>query len=601
MSGNWTPENPGYGVPAEMRADAGRRQSHAGSLRSAAGAASSALGQATDAWQGLAAAALSLKSPRYLAELGVLADQADHHAAALLAYANEVESIQLEQTALKRSEADARRSLARVSRERADEQRSVANDPEGSRGEAYRLQAREESLRSELGRVSGQLAQLAARRSSADSAAVAKLTSAEARGGLAGFGATAGVFGQSHVSLGRMPSLDELNDLTEVELATVIAMHPELAATLAADVSPEQGAAWWATLTEGQQAALVVGAASLIGALPGMSPVIRSAANRVNAVHRERAIDSRLLELLPRVPGGPDAFLRSENHDEYRDLLAEKEYWSKVAAGEKQVYLYGPDNGALIEMAGDPLSAKSALFVVPGTNTAIKSFMSSNAFTAFAEYQVANADARGPVVAFTILAGPMPHLSLDPFDGPQNNAIATASGAKYARFVNEIHTTMPSLPTLSYEHSAGSQVGSAAEQNGAHFDIRYLAAGVGATDGFQANPDTKYFSAQAPDDINRYYGGLQLGGVGYGVGPEEFADIQLIDTGVSPEEAEENLRQIAIAAAVPGAGIAALPAVADLVASSIEHHNWLMSSDESLNGPILRSVRRELLSLGGAS
>ena len=80
-------------------------------------------------------------------------------------------------------------------------------------------------------------------------------------------------------------------------------------------------------------------------------------------------------------------------------------------------------------MAGDPRTAKSALFVVPGTNASISEFTSDNPTTGFANWQVERSVPPGCVLAFTVLTGPMPYLTPDPVDfwsnGPQNNAFAT--------------------------------------------------------------------------------------------------------------------------------------------------------------------------------
>ncbi|MDQ1215472.1 alpha/beta hydrolase [Microbacterium arborescens] len=423
------------------------------------------------------------------------------------------------------------------------------------------------------------------------------LTSPEARGGLSGILANSVGLPGSAAASGRTPSLEQLAELSEIELAILFALQPGLARQLQSESQPADVAAWWRTLTTDQQTAFVRGAPALIGSLGGIAPASRVAANLVNAHHRIQAIDAEQASTaaLAAERGGrysmPGALANAST------LAQEREYLERAVRGDIQLYLYDPEQGALIEMTGDPATAKSVLFVVPGTNTTMQSFMGSGTITDVAEWQVQSADRRAPVIAFTVLAGPMPQLSADIFDGPQNNTIATAAGVNYARFVSEIDAALPSMPTLSYEHSAGSQVGSSAERNGAHFDIRYLAAGVGATDGFRTNADTKYFAAQAPDDINRYYAGFQAGDIGYGVAPEEFDGIKIIDTGVSPAETVDNLRRIGFHATSP-TGIVALPATIELLARSVEHHNWLMTSNEETNGPVLRSVQQLHRELG---
>lgn len=43
-----------------------------------------------------------------------------------------------------------------------------------------------------------------------------------------------------------------------------------------------------------------------------------------------------------------------------------------------------------------------------------------------------------------------------------------------------------------------------------------------------------------------------------------------------------------------------LPATIELLARSVEHHNWLMTSNEETNGPELRSVQKLHRELGAA-
>ena len=102
-----------------------------------------------------------------------------------------------------------------------------------------------------------------------------------------------------------------------------------------------------------------------------------------------------------------------------------------------------------------------------------------------------------------------------------------------------------------------------------------MSAAVGAVGPYHPSSDTIYYAAQGPDDINRYYAGLRLGYIGFDVPPERFAGVSIIETGL------------------PGfnpwkVATGAMPLIA---MDSIEHHNALMSDDESVNGPVLHRVR----------
>lgn len=199
---------------------------------------------------------------------------------------------------------------------------------------------------------------------------------------------------------------------------------------------------WWAGLGEDQQDALVSAMPGFIGALNGVPALSRVAANRLLAAEQLRKIRSQ--RSFADVDGAPT--LRSE-FGAGDDLIR---YLERVVAGEVQLYLWQPENGAVIEMSGNPETARSALFVVPGTNASISEFTSTIPTTRFAGRLARDADPAGSVVAFTVLTGPMPYLTADPFDlwsnGPQNNAFAAARAPELAAFEKGIFATLPGRP-----------------------------------------------------------------------------------------------------------------------------------------------------------
>jgi hypothetical protein len=235
-------------------------------------------------------------------------------------------------------------------------------------------------------------------------------------------------------------------------------------------------------------------------------------------------------------------------------------------------------------MSGDPSRATSALFVVPGTNTEAASFFGDQPITRFADWQTRAGE--GSVVSFTVMTGPMPQLSeMRLGGGPQFNTYATQRAPEYANFVQGVEAAAPGLWTMSYEHSYAGAIGSAAEAYGGIVDARFMAATVGAIGPYTPAPETRYFAAQAPDDINRYYAGLRLADLGFGVPPESFPGVRVVDTGL-PGLNPSNLL---------------VGDSAHIVADSIDHHNALMSDDESINGPVLYSVYSLLIAQGNES
>lgn len=367
-------------------------------------------------------------------------------------------------------------------------------------------------------------------------------------------------------------TLDDIATLSHAQLTAEVAHSPAALQSILDSTAPAVASTWWGGLTLATRAQLVHDVPDLIGALDGLPAEVRVAANRVGARERLGRLDVLLTGLVTHED--------SPSAGDLDALERERAYLTKVALGLVQLYLYNPIRGSIVEMAGDPAAATGILFVVPGTNASIATFMNDDPVTSFANWQVQHADPSAPILAFTVLAAPMPQISVDLASGPQNNTIATAAGADYARIVKGIDAAFPGLPTLSYEHSAGSQVGSAAEMAGARFTARFLAAGVGATDGYTTVPGTAYYATQAKDDINRYYAGFQMGDIGYGIGPEEFPGITIVDPGFSEK---------------PTGTVTAM------LAEGLTLHNRLFSGDGSANGTVLKDVRLLLTSLADES
>lgn len=210
--------------------------------------------------------------------------------------------------------------------------------------------------------------------------------------------------------------------------------------------------------------------------------------------------------------------------------------------------------------------------------------------TGFADWQVTAAGSS--VVAFTVMTGPMPQIGLDQnpvMDGPQWNRFAEDRGAEYAAFIRGVEAAQPNLWTMSYEHSYGGGVGSAAESHGGTVDARFLAAAVGAVGPYEPHPGTTYFAAQATDDINRYYAGLGVGPLGFTVAPESIPGVHVVDSGIPGPDWP----------AVVGYGLTGNPFyVPGIVADSVDHHQVLMSDDERVNGTVLDTVRSILKDKG---
>jgi len=377
-----------------------------------------------------------------------------------------------------------------------------------------------------------------------------------------------------------LPLLARLADHDGAAATRLLAAHPEWVAVLRR-ARPETIARWWNSLTPTTAAALTATIPAVIGNLDGVAIAARIAANRSRVTARIEELRRQRLEA--QLTADPlTARFRSPSaqaDSRLRAIDAEIAYFEAVQDGRKQLYAWDPDHGSLIEMSGDPAQATAALFVVPGTNTRAESFFGDEPISRFADWQVRNASP-GSVVALTVMTGAMPQLDKLLTEGPQYNGFAQERGVEFANVVIGVNAAQPSLWTMSYEHSYASAVGSSAEIHGATLDARFLAGGVGAVGPYVPNPDTAYYAAQAPDDINRSYAGLRLGGLGFDIPPESFPGITIVNSGIPGTDPLE----LAYGPVAPPF----------IIGDSVAHHNALMSDDENINGDVLHAVQKLL-------
>lgn len=134
-----------------------------------------------------------------------------------------------------------------------------------------------ESLTTQINTANMRMTQLASQRSAADSTAIMGLTGTASRGS---FATTGGVLGGVDAST---ITLQQLQGLSQPDLATLLSLHPEIVDRLLSDTDPNDAAAWWAGLSLDQQDVLALGAPALIGALNRLPVMVRVATNKVNA------------------------------------------------------------------------------------------------------------------------------------------------------------------------------------------------------------------------------------------------------------------------------------------------------------------------------
>lgn len=495
MSAQWTLEDPGAGIPAEVRAEAGRRDTMSSLAQSAAGNSTSAA--PTGGWLGEAASALTGKTAQFSTELHILRDHAATHAGILRRYAAEIEAIKAEHTAVASSHQQATYHLARAERQHD----AIAMFVDGAIvDEKARLASRIHSLESDIAGLNAHLRNLADRRAAADSTAIMGLTSPEARGGLSGMLANSVGIPGSASSNGRTPSLQQLAELSEVELAILFALQPGLARQLQSETQPADVAAWWGALTTDQQTAFVLGAPALIGSLGGITPLGRRAANQVNAHHRIQAIEA---EQASRAALASERGGRYSTPGTFDDALdREREYLQRVVSGEVQLYLYDLDNFSIIEMIGTlGPNTTSVTTYVPGTYTSKFSFFNTENGVA----QVGDWMNRRDPNMFTFVWKEGPFPGEDHNSGSANflrigeaneEERTLKTGELLAQFQNEIAASsshIASAESIARGHSWGLAAATASEIAGAHYDQVHSIAGAGMPSAWEPDPQTAYF------------------------------------------------------------------------------------------------------------
>lgn len=580
------PNDPGAGDPWTLRAAGWERQFKAASISalstSVVAAASAASGAS---WTGQAQVAFQTSVDAIAPDLTSLAESLAATGAALVVYADGVARIKDEQEALERRRArlqDQYDELGAAWRRAsaAADGHYVTNEEQADRAD---------ELSDELHVVGGYLDEveedwraLVREREALDDAFVAALTTRAVRGALYGF-----------VQDGSRPSaagmLLALSTLSEADMQALAAAHPELLERLLRESTPEQVAAWWAGLPGGQQQSLIANLPGLVGALGGVPALARVAANKLVAAERLASLRAALSKTQERGVGDYDPnqpyaaeSAAADYLETLRALEAEIGFLERVVSGDAQLYLYDPEGGRAIEMFGDPDAADVLLSFMPGTNTNMESFYDPDGLTAFTRWQVENPAPETTVAGFVVMQGAFPNLDDLWSEGPQHNWYADVLGRRYAGFASELEAIAGATPVVSVEHSFGSAVAGVAEMTGAQFDARYMLAGIGMTDGWRPQQGTDYYAAQGPGDVNRYVDGMQNGGMGYAVTPNE-------ENGI-----DERLSGFSVPDVWPEALFGPVPVLVGMGSEALEQHNNIISTDRSVNQTVMDDVRRVL-------
>ncbi|MET4052558.1 uncharacterized protein YukE [Frigoribacterium sp. PvP054] len=377
-------DDPGLGSVDGIRRLAASRRDEVDDLEVASYRLTEAASWGAECWHGRSGERFVAAVTDVATEAAAVARGLEHHAAALEAYAAQVALIQGTKQTLEARRAMAEKTimstgatLKAIVHEAAEAARGdlfgLVVEAEYRSGERTTLQRRIDDERQELETVASLWADLVEERAAADRRCIAALQSPEAMGALPQVTAAALATGPAGALL------DLLAGLSATELTMLLEQHPELVdeAFLAA---PGRVRAWWDALGEqgsrntdgltALQLALVRGAPAIIGALDGLPPSVRIAANAINAARRIAEIDRMVGPLRRRGLTGDAELLAA--------LARERAYLKGAVAQPPavQLYLYDAPRSRIIEMLGtwDAATVDHVITYVPGTYSSLHGF-----------------------------------------------------------------------------------------------------------------------------------------------------------------------------------------------------------------------------------
>lgn len=281
---------------------------------------------------------------------------------------------------------------------------------------------------------------------------------------------------------------------------TLLAAHPEWAERISRR-PPAPGAVreWWDALPPGTKTALVHGAPMLVGALGGVPPLARVAANRVVARDRIAVVEQEIARYTLLLDEGSLATLRAERQSALDRLAVERAYLDRVVRGDVQLVLYQPEQNRIAEMIGTPgPGTERVLTYVPGTFTSVDSFYQGGA-QALPAWLVEQDDR---TVAFVWKGTEFPGDNEEPSWVGQAGGIREANqqpraipaGAALAEFVTEMRSdpSVAKARQIASGYSWGLVPVAGSEMAGAHYDSVHSLAGAWVPREWSADLNTTY-------------------------------------------------------------------------------------------------------------
>ncbi|WP_314451526.1 hypothetical protein [uncultured Microbacterium sp.] len=305
----------------------------------------------------------------------------------------------------------------------------------------------------------------------------------------------------------------------------ILAEHPDWVERLRRrPPAPETVKAWWDALPPGRQTALVNGAPEVVGALGGVPPLARVAANRFVARDRLPAVEREIARLESLLDEGAMATLLAERRSALDRLRTESDYLRRVVAGDVQLVLYQPEENRIAEMIGTPgPDTRRVLTFVPGTFTSVDSFYGGGVQAMPAWL----ADQDDGMVAFVWKGAEFPGDDEGPVLAEQLRGIVEANaqsrsvpaGEELARFSAEMRSDseISRASQIAAGYSWGLVAVTGSEVAGTRYDAVHSMAGAWVPTGWTADPMTTYFHWSYTDFLSM---AQDMGWVGEGRNPD---------------------------------------------------------------------------------
>ncbi|MFJ3381520.1 WXG100 family type VII secretion target [Curtobacterium sp. NPDC090217] len=515
----WTHDDPSQGSPAAIQGLAQLRSARAGKIRDAQQSLQGVGSGSGAEWKAMSQTAFASKLSADAADIELLATGLEAQASALKTYAGQLSQLQDRQRVLEqqRSSVQMDLGLAKMKLSMSNSElpallKAETPDPDATaaaKRKSAAAQTAVDDAQAKSRAIDAQWEQLVADRRSMDSTCVAALQSRAVLGGLSQLGAT------TASSIAPDALLGILVGLSTTDLNVMLRLCPDLAKRIA-EASPEAVAKWWSALgdssapndfTDAQQW-FIASMPAAMGALDGLAPAARVAANKLNAERRLKDDEARLAAINTSI-ALLSGHLDTSSLVKERDQLNAEIGYLRDATTEPprvQLYLYDPDKSRIIEMIGTfGPETTNVVTYTPGTFADLNGFYSGQT-QAMAQWL---ASRHADTVAFVYKDGlypgetnPKSTMNLLRIGEANDPSVARDAGQRLADFqrgLNAGSDIARDARAAAIGHSWGLANVTSSEVEGAHYDTVVSLAGAGMPSQWEPSPTTKYVHEGYPD------------------------------------------------------------------------------------------------------